>query len=77
MRLQLHPLYTGNPEMGTFTNSAQMKCYIKRFSDKKKGLFLLKLLPNAPRYVQWTILSLLYQIRRQSPLVYKDLNTFA
>ena len=29
--------------------------------------------PDTPRYVQWTIPSLLYQTRRRTPLVYKGL----
>ena len=33
----------------------------------------LKLLPVIPRYIQWTIPSLLYQIRSKNPAVHKVL----
>ena len=53
---------------------------IKTSSDKKNNVFLCFFLfffflrkPDTPRYVQWTIPSLLYQTRRKNPVVYKGL----
>ena len=40
---------------------------------QKKIEYLKKKLPDTPRYVQWTIPSLLYQARRKNPLVSKGL----
>ena len=40
---------------------------------RQKNTIDLKLYPDNPRYVQWTIPSLLYQTRRKNPLVYKGL----
>ena len=37
---------------------------------------LKKLQPDTPRYVQWSIPSLLYQTKRKSPLVYEGLICF-
>ena len=47
----------------------------KRSSDKWIQYFLI--LPNFPRYVQWTIPSLLFQSRRKNPLVFKGLKVSA
>ena len=63
---------------------AQMKCSImlhfirvyivwkgKKDNQTKEYNIFWKLKPDTPRYVQWTIPSLLYQTRRKNPLVYK------
>ena len=36
-------------------------------------LFVNTILPDTPRYDQWTIPSLMYQTRRKNSLVYKGL----
>ena len=40
-----------------------------------KTQYFFKLQPDTPKYVQWTIPSLMYQARRKNPLVYKGLST--
>ena len=32
------------------------------------------ILPDTPRYIEWTIANLLFQTGRKNPLVYKGLN---
>ena len=73
--------------MGTFTNSEDpdemphnaafhkgLHCLVRKKTDLlTKITFFLKLSPDTPRYVQWTIPSLSYQTRRKNPLVYKGL----
>ena len=47
---------------------------LKKICRQKNAIFFKKLYPDTPKYVQWTIPSLLYQTRRKNPLVYKGLN---
>ena len=47
-------------------------CKGKKDLQTKNTIFFL-LLPDTPRYVQWTIQNLLYQTRGKNPLVYKGL----
>ena len=73
--------------MGTFTNSEDpdemphnaafhqgLHCLLKqiRFSEKIQYV-LLNYNLTPPRYLQWTISSLLYQTRRKNSIVYKGL----
>ena len=44
----------------------------KDLQTKEYNVFLINM--TLPRYVQWTIPSLLYQTRKKNPLVYKGLN---
>ena len=46
---------------------------VKRSSDKRIQCYL-KIITWHPRYVQWTIPSLVYQTKRKNPLVYKGLS---
>ena len=44
---------------------------VKKLFRQNNTIFFLLLLPNTPRCVKWTIPRLLYQARRNTPLVYK------
>ena len=51
-------------------------CKGKKDLQTKNTIFFLFLQPDIPRYVQWTIPSLLYQTRRKNSLVYKQFRLF-
>ena len=53
-----------------------LHCLRKKILRQIIQYFFLKLQPNTPRYVQWTIPRLLYQTRRKNPLVHKGLNPY-
>ena len=62
--------------MSTFANSEdpdemQSTLFVKvnKIFRQKNTIFFLKLQPNTPRYVQWTITSLLYKTRMKNQLV--------
>ena len=80
-------LYTGKPYNGYFNKQFSPRCNaalcgissgstlfvaVKDFQTKKYNIFF-KLITWHPRYVQWTIPSLLFQTNRKNPLVYKGL----
>ena len=46
---------------------------VKKIFRQQNTFFEIITLPDNPRYAQWTIPYLLYQTRRNSPLVYKGL----
>ena len=48
-------------------------CKGKKDLQKKEYNIFLKIITWRPRYVQWTIPSLLYQTKRKNPLEYKGL----
>ena len=63
--------------MSTFANREdpdEMQHYAEFHLKGKKDLQSNIILPDTPRYLQWTIPNLLYQTRRKNPLVYKGLN---
>ena len=49
-------------------------CKGKKRSTDRRVLYFLKIITWHPRYVEWTIPSLLYHTGRKNPLVYKGLN---
>ena len=48
-------------------------CKGKKIFRQMNTIYFWKLWPDIPRYVQWTIPSILYQARRKNPLEYKGL----
>ena len=75
----------GNPKRGTFPNNedqdeiqpngSTLFVKVKKIFRQQIQFFFIKYKPTLyHRYVQWTILSLLYQTRRKNPLVYEGLN---
>ena len=77
-------LHAGNPKRILLQSvKTQMKCNIMVYTVCKgkedvqtKEYLIKKLKPDTPRFVKWTIPSLMYQTKRKNPLVYKGVSAF-